>query len=83
MNPEGRFPDNARESGPIRFLMRLEDSKTPPPSPGTEWPRRVLVGLWVLAFVLFGGVLSARWDVLMARLARPPVGDVAAGGTLR
>jgi hypothetical protein len=83
LNPEVWFPDNARKSGPTRFLMRLEDSRTPPRPAGTEWPRRVLVGLWALAFVVGGGVLSARWDVLMARLARPPVGDVAAGGTLR
>ena len=83
MNPEVWFPDNARESGAIRFLMRLEDSRTPPRPAGTEWPRRVLVGLWALAFVVGGGVLSARWDVLMARLARPPAGSGAAEGVLR
>jgi hypothetical protein len=47
------------------------------------WPRRALVSLWVLAFVLAGGVLAVRWDALMARLARPPATGDAAGGTLR
>lgn len=36
------------------------------------WPRRALVSLWVLAFVLAGGALAARWDALIARLAGPP-----------
>jgi hypothetical protein len=48
---------------------------------GSAWPRRVLVSLWVLAFVLGGGALAARWDALMARLAGPPA--VAAEGALR
>lgn len=47
------------------------------------WPRRALVSLWVLAFALAGGVLAARWDSLMARLARPPAIGNAAGGALR
>jgi len=45
------------------------------------WPRRALVSLWVLAFVLAGGALAARWDALMARLAGPPA--VAVEGALR
>jgi hypothetical protein len=48
---------------------------------GAVWPRRVLVSLWVLAFVLAGGALAASWDALMARLAGPPT--AAAGGALR
>jgi hypothetical protein len=48
---------------------------------GTVWPRRVLVSLWLLAFVLAGGTLAASWDALMARLAGPPAS--AAGGALR
>jgi hypothetical protein len=47
------------------------------------WPRRALVGLWVLAFVLAGISLAARWDTLMTRLARPPAGASAAAGALR
>ena len=47
------------------------------------WPRRVLVSLWVLAFVLVGGALVARRDAFLARLARPPVTGDVAGGTLR
>jgi hypothetical protein len=46
------------------------------------WPRRAVVGLWLLVFLVGGGALAARWDVLMARLARPPVGNAAAGGAL-
>jgi hypothetical protein len=48
---------------------------------GAVWPRRALVSLWVLGFVLAGGALAARWDALMARLAGPPA--VAVGGALR
>ena len=47
------------------------------------WPRRAFVGLWVLAFVLAGISLAARWDALITRLARPPVGATAAEGALR
>jgi type VI protein secretion system component VasF len=42
------------------------------------WPRRAVVGLWVVAYVLVGFTLAARWDLLMARLARPPVPEAAA-----
>ena len=48
---------------------------------GAVWPRRALVSLWLLAFVLAGGALAASWDALMARLAGPPAS--AAGGALR
>jgi hypothetical protein len=48
---------------------------------GAVWPRRALISLWLLVFVLAGGALAARWDALMARLAGPPA--VAAGGALR
>jgi type VI protein secretion system component VasF len=46
---------------------------------GSVWPRRALVSLWLLAFVLVGGALAARWDAVMARLAGPP----ATGGAVR
>jgi hypothetical protein len=49
---------------------------------GTVWPRRVLVTLWLLAFVLAGGAVAASWDALMARLGGPPV-SAAGGGGLR
>lgn len=45
------------------------------------WPRRALVSLWLVAFVLAGGALAARWDVLMARLAGPPA--ASSEGALR
>jgi len=83
LNREVCFPDNGLE--PFRFgstLMR-EIKSTPPRRVNAMWPRRAIVGLWLLGFVLGGGVLAARWDVLMARLARPPVGDAAAEGALR
>jgi hypothetical protein len=60
--------------------MRQEESSTGLRLANAAWLRRVVVGLWVVAFVLGGAVLSARWDVLMTRLARPPVGEVATGG---
>jgi hypothetical protein len=48
---------------------------------GAVWPRRLLVSLWLLAFVLAVSALVAGWDTLMAWLAGPPVS--AAGGALR
>lgn len=80
MNREARFPDNACH--PIRsILMRHEDTNKGPRFTSGTWSRRAIVGLWVVGFVLVGGVLSARWDVLMARLARPPIGDLSAEGS--
>jgi hypothetical protein len=64
------------------MLMRHEETIKRPRLSGA-WSRRTIVGLWVVGFVLVVSVLSARWDVLMARLARPPVGDVAVEGTPR
>jgi hypothetical protein len=58
-----------------------EDSRARPAGP--KWPRRALVGLWVLAFVIVGGALAARWDALMARLSRPAVAGHVTGGMLR
>ena len=62
----------------------MRDNKsTQPRRVNVMWPRRAVVGLWLLVFALGGGVLATRWDVLMAQLARPPAGDVAAEGTPR
>jgi len=47
------------------------------------WPRRALVGLWVVVFVLAGVGLASRWDSLVRRLSRPPVGTPPAEGALR
>jgi hypothetical protein len=63
--------------------MRQKDSTTGLRFASAAWPRRVVVGLWVVAFVLGAGALFARWDGLMTRLARPPVGEVATGGAPR
>lgn len=78
-----RFPDNGLALfRSVLFLMR-DNKSTQPRRVNATWPRRAVVGLWLLAFVVGGGVLTARWDVLMAQLARPPVGDTAAEGAPR
>ncbi|HUL77488.1 MAG TPA: hypothetical protein VL691_09520, partial [Vicinamibacteria bacterium] len=59
--------------------MRGQDESARERPAGAVWPRRALVSLWLLGFVLAGGALAARWDVVMARLAGPP----AAGGAPR
>ena len=83
MNREVCFPDNGLELFRFGSILMRETKSTPPRRVNVMWPRRAVVGLWLLVFVLGGGVLATRWDVLMARLARPPVGDVAAEGARR
>jgi hypothetical protein len=80
MRRASRIMTTAVSVGP--FLMREKGSTQPRPT-RLAWPRRAVVGLWLLVFLVGGGALAARWDVLMARLARPPVGTAAAGGALR
>jgi hypothetical protein len=58
-----------------------EDSQIGPAS--ATWPRRAVIGLWLLAFVIGGGALAINWDSLMTRLARPPAGGVASGQAWR
>ena len=78
-----RFPDNGLALfRSFLFLMR-DNKSTQPRRVSVTWPRRAVVGLWLLAFVVGGGVLAARWDVLMAQLARPPAGETAAEGAPR
>ena len=82
MNREVRFPDNAWT--PVQpILMRHEDSSKGSRLTKGTWLRPAIVGLWVGGFVLVGAVLFARWDVLMARLARPPVADLVVEGVPR
>jgi hypothetical protein len=64
-----------------RDRMREEADSARARPAAAAWPRRALVTLWVLAFVLAGGALAASWDALMARLAGPPAS--APGGALR
>ena len=78
MNRRLPIPDNGVARGKTASGMRERESARAR-QPGAVWPRRALVSLWVLAFVLVGGAVAARWDALMARLAGPP----AAGGALR
>ena len=83
LNREARFPDN--DGDPVqsisnRAMMRHEETNKGPRLTRGTWSRHAIVGLWLVGFLLAGGVLSARWDVLMARLARPPLADVAAEG---
>jgi hypothetical protein len=61
--------------------MRVQGESARVPPSGAGWVRRVLVSLWILAFLLFGSALAARWDALMARLAGPPAAAVE--GALR
>lgn len=42
------------------------------------WPRRAVIGLWLVLFVVGGGALVVNWDSLMTRLARPPLGGETA-----
>lgn len=80
MNREARIPDNGRRRvRSVAIQMRHEENETERPRRAkVAWPRRAVVGLWVLAFVLGGGTLATRWDGLMERLARPPIGGGAA-----
>ncbi len=59
----------------------VEPARVHPPR--RAWARRALVGLWVLAFVLAGVGLLSRWDSLVSRLARPPLGASSAEGAAR
>jgi len=77
------FPDNGLALFRSVFFLMRDIKSTQPRRVNVTWPRRAVVGLWLIAFVVGGGALAARWDVLMARLARPPAGDVAAEGAPR
>jgi hypothetical protein len=46
-----------------------------PPALGASWPRRAVIGLWVVIFLAGGSALAVKWDGLMAKLARPPVSE--------
>jgi hypothetical protein len=63
--------------------MKMAGEAAPVASAPSAWPRRVLVTLWFLAFLLAGLGLASRWDVLMSQLARPPASGSAAEGALR
>jgi hypothetical protein len=64
------IPDNP--TGVYCLAHATGDRASTEYSPVT-WPRRALVGLFVLAFVLTTVGLVARWDSLMLMLSRPPV----------
>ena len=81
MNRRVSIRDNGDARRAVETGMRGAGESARARPAGAVWPRRALVSLWVLAFVLAGGALAARWDALMARLAGPPA--VAAGGALR
>jgi hypothetical protein len=82
LNPEPRFPDNDLARFWSVSVLMQEIKSTHPRRVNATWPRRAVVGLWLLTFLVGGGALAARWDVLMTRLARPPVGEMAAEGAL-
>ena len=48
-----------------------------------SWPRRVLLGLWVLAFAVAGVELASHWDSLMSRLAGLRSASTNSGGSGR
>jgi hypothetical protein len=50
--------------------MRRGDDN--PAGGAAPWPRRALVSLWLVALVLLGGALAARWDALISDLAAAP-----------
>jgi hypothetical protein len=75
------IPDNASRNEDIGGMNKA--GQAAPVALAPAWPRRALLGLWVLVFVLAGISLAARWDALISRLARPPVGVTAAEGALR
>ncbi len=49
----------------------------------TTWPRRALVGLWLLAFAIAGVSLALRWDALISSLSEPPAASESGGGAVR
>jgi hypothetical protein len=73
----------SHEVDSVPRTMRAESHGAGARPAGASWLRRALVGLWVLAFVVGGGALAARWDALMARLCRLPVAGHTVGGALR
>ncbi len=60
------------------MMEAAADAARPAPAMAT-WPRRALVGFWVLAFVVAGVVLALRWDALISRLSRLPVAAETGG----
>ena len=78
MNRRVRFPDNGCTTRLIgNDWMRGQGESARERHAAAVWPRRALVSLFVLAYVLVGGALAARWDVVMARLAGPPAAEGA------
>ncbi len=59
-------------------MMEAADAAQPAPA-WTTWPRRALVGLWILAFLAGGVGLALRWDALIARLSRLPAAAETGG----
>ena len=71
------IPDNGHTTRRIGSgLMRVQ-GESAGQRPAAVWPRRALVSFFVLAYVLVGGALAARWDVVMTRLAGPPAAEGA------
>jgi len=79
LNAYASFRDNGRV-GRQANQMRDNRETTWSHSPGGAWPRRAVIGLWVVIFLAGGSALAVKWDGLMARLARPPLAD--AGGAI-
>ena len=59
-------------------MMDAAEAARPTPA-WTTWPRRALVGLWILAFLAIGVGLALRWDALISRLSRLPAAAETGG----
>jgi hypothetical protein len=84
LNPEAAVPDNGRgHVRPTAILMGkpVEGARFPPAE--RAWPRRAVIGLWLVLFVVGGGALVVKWDSLMKRLARPPLAGPTASEVRR
>jgi hypothetical protein len=58
-----------------------ETGRAARPAPAVRtWPRRAVLGLWVLVFVVAGLELASRWDALMTRLVGPFAAGAPPGG---
>jgi hypothetical protein len=67
----------ATPTGVRSFMHGKNEGPAPDKAP---WTRGAFVSLWLIAFVLAGGVLALRWDSLIRELAGAPRSQV---GVLR
>jgi hypothetical protein len=84
LNREAALPDNGPgHVWPTAILMGKPAEGTRFPPAERAWPRRAVIGLWLVLFFVGGGALVVNWDSLMTRLARPPLGGPPASEARR